>query len=84
MNINGQFHLALIGYIKKCSKISNTSLCSQIKCGLSGLEFTKSLSVQTEKTLIRLLLQKQSDLGLHFLSRPFGRHVVYEILEHLQ
>ena len=85
MNINGHFHLALIGYIKKCSKISNTfSLCSQIKCGLSGQEFTKSVSVQTEKTLIRLLLQKQSDLGLHFLSRPFGRHVVFEILDHLQ
>ena len=26
---------------------------------------------QTEKTLIRLLLKKQSDLGLHCLSRPF-------------
>ena len=26
---------------------------------------------QTGKTLIRLLLQKQSDLGLHCLSRPF-------------
>ena len=26
---------------------------------------------QTGKTLIRLLLQKQSDLGLCFLSRPF-------------
>ena len=30
----------------KCSKISNTffSLCSQIKCWFSGLEFTKCLS----------------------------------------
>ena len=25
----------------------------------------------TEKTLIRLLFQKQSDLDLHYLSRPF-------------
>ena len=25
------------------------------------------------RELIRLLLQKQSDLGLHCLSRPFGR-----------
>ena len=35
---------------------------------VSGLEFTKCLSEQlTGKTLIRL----QSDLGLHWLSRPF-------------
>ena len=27
--------------------------------------------LQTGKTLIRLLLQKQSDLGLHCLSLPF-------------
>ena len=45
---------------------------SQVKCWLSGLEFTKCLCEwETGKTLIRLLLQKQSDLGLHFLSRPF-------------
>ena len=53
-------------------KISNTFflLCSQIKCWLSGLEFTKCLSEkQTGKTLIRLLLQKQSDPGLSCLSR---------------
>ena len=25
----------------KCSKMLNTLLCSQIKCGLSGTEFTK-------------------------------------------
>ena len=42
----------------------------QIKCWLSGLEFTKCLSEwQTGKTLIRLLLKKQSDLGLPYLSR---------------
>ena len=47
---------------------------SQIKSCLhvSGLEVTKCLSAyQTEKTQIRLLLQKQSDLGLHCLSLPF-------------
>ena len=42
---------------------------SPIKCLLSGLELTKCLSEkQTGKTLIRLLLQKQSDLGLLCLS----------------
>ena len=35
-------------------------------------EFTKCLlEQQTEKILIRLLLQKQSDLGLHCLTKPF-------------
>ena len=27
--------------------------------------------------------QKQSDLGLHCLSKHFGRQLVFEILEHL-
>ena len=59
--------------VDNCSKISKAFLfCSQIKCWLSGLEYTKYLSeLQTGKTLIRLLLQKQSDLGLHCLSRTF-------------
>ena len=36
---------------------------------LSGLEFTKCMSAkQTGKRLIRLLLQKQSDLARHCLS----------------
>ena len=48
------------------------SFCSHIKYSLSRLEFTKCLSEkQTGKTLIRLLLQKQSDQGLSCLSRPF-------------
>ena len=38
---------------------------------------------QTGETLIRLLLKKQSDLGLHCLSWPFDMQVVFEILEHL-
>ena len=29
-----------------------------------------------------LLLQKQSDLGLHCLSRPFCSQLVFELLEH--
>ena len=48
------------------------SFFSQMKCWLSRLEFTKCMSEkQTGKTLIRLLLQKQSDLGMYCLSRPF-------------
>ena len=35
------------------------------------------------KTLIRLLLQKQSDLGLHCFSWPFSRQLAFEILKHL-
>ena len=33
--------------------------------------------------MIRLFLHKQPDLGLHCLSRPFSRQLVFEILEHL-
>ena len=59
-------------------------MCSQRNCELSGLEFTIYLSEQQAvKTLIRLLLQKQSDLGLRCLSRPFGWQLVLEISEHL-
>ena len=43
----------------------------------------ESLEMQTGKTLIRLLLHKQSDLGLSCLSMPFGRQLVFETLEHL-
>ena len=50
------------------------SFYSQIKFWFSGLAFTKRLlEQQTEKTPIRLLLKKQSDLGLHCLSRACGR-----------
>ena len=57
----------------------------QRKCGLSGLESTKCLSPkQIGKTLIRLLLKKQSDLGLHCLSSPFWLAFVFQSLEHLQ
>ena len=45
------------------------SFCSEIKCWFSGLKFTKCLSEkQTGETLIRLLLQEQSDLNLGCLS----------------
>ena len=57
--------------------------CFHIKCRLSGLEFSNCLSeYQTRKTLIRLLLKNQSDLGLHCLSRPIWQ-TVFKILEHL-
>ena len=59
----------------KCSKISNTFLflfSNKLLLFRSGI--SKYLSeYQTEKTLIRLLLQGQSDLGLRCLSRPFWR-----------
>ena len=41
-------------------------------------------NTKTEKTLIRLLLQKRSDLGLHCLFRTFlAGKLVLEIFEHL-
>ena len=47
-------------------------------------EFAKCLSeLQTEKTLIRLLLRKQSDWGLHCFLGLFSTQLVFEILEHL-
>ena len=53
------------------------SFCSQRIYWLSGMELTKCSSErQTGKTLIRLLVQKQSDLGLPCLSR-FDRNYCY-------
>ena len=61
-----------VGKYGKCSKISNTFPFLFSKCQLSELELSKCLSEwQTGKTLLRLLLQKQSDLGLHCLFRSF-------------
>ena len=57
-------------------KILNTLLFlfSNKMLVLSGLKLIKCLSEwQTGKTLIRLLLRKQSDLGMSCLSRPLGR-----------
>ena len=49
-------------------RVSNTFL---VPFSNKMLEFTKYLSEkQTGKTLIRLLLQKQSDLVIHCLARP--------------
>ena len=83
----------------KATQVKNMFLCSQTKCWLWGLKFTKVhvrmanredpvsgcffkeswlswleftkvlVRIATGKTLVRLLLQKQSDLGLHCLSR---------------
>ena len=58
-----------------CSKVSNTKILLFLfsnKMLVIILEFSKHFSVtQTGKTLIRLLLKKQSDLVLHCLSRTF-------------
>ena len=39
--------------------------------------------VRIGNTLIRLLLKKQSDLGLSCLSGIFGRQLMFEIIEQL-
>ena len=39
--------------------------------------------MQTGMTLIRLLLQKQSDLGLCYLSRPFWQATTVQNFEYL-
>ena len=59
--------------------------CSQNNVGLiQRLEFTKFLSEnQTGKTLIRLLLQKQTDLGLPFCLGFCVMQLLLEMLEHL-
>ena len=43
----------------------------------------KYVRIANRKILIRLLLQKQSDLGLRCLSMPLGQTTSVEILEHL-
>ena len=74
--------------LKKFENYKLFFFCSQIKSCLhvSGLEITKCLSAyQTGKPLLRLLLQKQSDLGLHLqcLSVPIWQ-ATRVFLEHLQ
>ena len=69
--LSGRFKQVLL--YGKYSKIMNTKFffCSQIKCALSRLEFIKCLSEDpTDETLIKLLLQKNSDQCLHSLSMP--------------
>ena len=65
------FPLKCIDMVTVLKKITLFSFCSQIKCWLSRFKPTKCFSEdQTEKsqkTLIRLILQKQSDLGLRCL-----------------
>ena len=69
----------------KCSQISNTFFFLSSLMWVPRLEFTKCLSEsQAGKTLIRLLLKKQSDLGLHCMFIGLsGRQLVFKILEHL-
>ena len=62
----------------KCFKFLNTSL-SVLKsnvCLYAGIQKMVVTIANREKTQIRLLLQKQSDLGLHCLSLCFlGGHL---------
>ena len=58
---------------RKCSKISNTDLflfSAKMLSGGGGIH-KMLVRIPTGKTLIRLLLKKQSDLGLHFSSMSF-------------
>ena len=77
---NPLFHDIIYMY-GKCSKIPKTvPFLFSNKIWFSGLGYTKcSSEYQIGKTLIRLLLQKQSDLGLHCFSRHFRRRHVFEI-----
>ena len=69
---NRSIKMCFMGMVNVLKFQTLFSFCSQIKCWFSGLEFTNFLSEQqTWNTLVRLLLQKQSDLGLPCLSRPF-------------
>ena len=61
----------------KILKIGTPEIITVIVLQLEKLDFTVQYCVQkmqteqqTEKTLIRLLLEEQSDLGLHCLLRP--------------
>ena len=73
----------------KCAKISITLFIFFLNKKSGSTKFLSEK--QTEKTLIRLLHQKQSDLGLHCLSKCFwpvclglfGKQLVFKILEHL-
>ena len=71
---NKDGRLVVLGMVNALKLQTLYSLCSQMNYWFSGLYVTKYLSEQqTGRTLIRLLLQKQSDLGLHSLSRPYYR-----------
>ena len=63
----------------KCSKVLNNFLF---------LFSTKMLVIRAgfHKILVRIANREdsyQSDQGLHYLSRPFGRELQFKILEHL-
>ena len=78
------YQIMLLLIYGKCSKIPTFLFLFSKKCWTSGLELTKCWSEkQTWKTLIRLLLQKQSDLGLPCLSRYCGRELLFKILDYL-
>ena len=66
-----------------------TSADDIFKCvfflSLQGLKLNVCYQDWNSKNAYQIskLLQKQSDLGLHCFSRPFGRQLVFKILEHL-
>ena len=73
------FTVAQIGFSStvKILKIGTPEIITIIVLRLEQLDFTVQYCVQkmqteyqTEKTLIRLLHEEQSDLGLHCLLRP--------------
>ena len=69
----------------KYSKISNSSLFLFTKINKvfrAGIHKRLVSIAKTGKTLIRLLLQKQSDMGLLCLPTLFGWQLVLEILQH--
>ena len=58
--------------------ISNTSLpvLNEMLLIRAGINKTLVRIANREDPVIRLLLLKQSDFGLHWLSRPFDRQLV--------
>ena len=66
--------------ISKCSKMLNTflSLFSNKKLVFRAGIHKMDVRIPNRKTLIRLLLQKQSDLGLCCLSKLFCQGTIVE------
>ena len=83
VNDHGKYRVACIGCYGKCSKTSNTFpflLANKMLVFRAGSHIKCLSEKQTGKAQIRLLLKKQSDLGLHCLSRPFCSQLEFKIL----
>ena len=81
-------HIYITGifvHYSKCSKFLNTFLFlfSDNMLVLKAGAHKTLVRLANRRTLNRLLLQKQSDLGLHFLYILFFGQVMFEILERL-